>query len=50
MIEIWHVAVIVQLIVSLYLCWKVASLTQEVDDTQIVVGSILMDMDKDPQK
>jgi hypothetical protein len=49
-IEIWYVAVIVQLVVSLYLCWKVASLTQEVDDTQIVVGSILMDMDKDFQK
>jgi hypothetical protein len=50
MIEIWYVAVIVQLIVSLYLCWKVASLTQEVEDTQIVLGSILYDLDKDPQK
>ena len=42
--EILYVAVIVQLIVSLYLCWKVFDLTKEIDDTQIVVGSILYDM------
>ena len=44
--EILYVAVIVQLIVSLYLCWKVFDLTKEINDTQIVVGSILYDVDK----
>jgi hypothetical protein len=44
--EILYVAVIVQLVVSLYLCWKVFDLTKEIDDTQIVVGSILHDVNK----
>lgn len=44
--EILYVAVIVQLIVSLYLCWKVFDLTKEINDTQIVVGSILYDVNK----
>lgn len=44
MIEVLYVAVIVQLIVSLYLCWKVFDLTKEINDTQIVVGGILYDM------
>ena len=44
--EILYVAVIVQLIVSLYLCWKVFDLTKEINDTQIVIGSILYDVNK----
>lgn len=44
MIEVLYVAVIVQLIVSAYLSWRVFDLTKEVEDTQVVVGSILYDM------
>ena len=44
--EILYVAVIVQLIVSAYLCWRVFDLTKEIEDTQIVVGSILYDVNK----
>ena len=42
--EVWYVIVVVQLIVSLYLAWKVHDLAKEIDDTQIVVGGILYDM------
>jgi len=44
MIDIWYAIVIIQLVVSLYLTWKVHSLAKEIDDTQIVVGGILYDM------
>jgi len=42
--QIWYVIVIIQLVVSLYLAWKVHSLAKEINDTQIVVGGILYDM------
>lgn len=44
MIDVWYIIVIIQLVVSLYLAWKVHSLAKEIDDTQIVVGGILYDM------
>jgi len=44
MIEVWYVIVIIQLVVSLYLAWKVHSLAKEINDTQIVVGGILYEM------
>jgi len=44
MIEVWYVIVIVQLVVSLYLAWKVHDLAKEINDTQIVVGGILYEM------
>jgi hypothetical protein len=44
MIDVWYVIVIIQLIVSLYLTWKVHSLAKEVDDTQIVLGGVLYEM------
>jgi len=39
--EIWFGIVIGHLVVSLYLAWKVHDLTKEVNDTQIVLGSVL---------
>lgn len=44
MIEVWYAIVIIQLVVSLYLSWKVHSLAKEVDDTQIVLGGVLYEM------
>lgn len=44
MIEVWYAIVIIQLVVSLYLAWKVHSLAKEVDDTQIVLGGVLYEM------
>lgn len=41
MMEIWFGIVIGHLVVSLYLAWKVHDLTKEVNDTQIVLGSVL---------
>lgn len=44
MIEVWYAIVIIQLVVSLYLAWKVHSLAKEIDDTQIVLGGVLYEM------
>jgi hypothetical protein len=41
MMEIWFGIVIAQLVVSLYLAWKAHDLTKEIEDTQIVLGSVL---------
>ena len=38
-----QIAVAVQLIVSLYLTHRVWKLQEEVEDTQMVIGAILMD-------
>lgn len=42
-----EMAVVAQLVVSLYLAYKVGRLEGELEDTQTVVGSILMDMDNE---
>lgn len=41
-----EMALVAQLVVSLYLAHKVGKLQDEIEDTQAVVGSILMEMDK----
>jgi hypothetical protein len=38
-----EVVVVAQLVVSLYLAYRVGSLQDEVDDTQMVLGSVLME-------
>ena len=38
-----QIAVAVQLIVSLYLTHRVWKLQEEIEDTQMVIGAILMD-------
>ena len=39
-----EMAVVAQLVVSLYLAYKVGRLQDEVDDTQLVLGSVLMEI------
>ncbi len=39
-----EVAVVAQLVVSLYLAHKVGRLEGELDDTQMVLGSVLMEI------
>lgn len=39
-----EIAVVAQLVVSLYLAYKVGRLQDEVDDTQMVLGSVLMEI------
>ena len=39
-----EVAVVAQLVVSLYLAYRVGRLQDEVDDTQMVLGSVLMEI------
>ena len=46
MIEQVWIVVVVQLIVSLYLAWKVTRLSAEAEMMQVIVGGILMDIDK----
>ena len=41
-----EMALVAQIVVSLYLAHKVGKLQDEIEDTQTVVGSILMEMDK----
>ena len=38
-----EMVVVAQLVVSLYLAYKVGRLQDEVDDTQMVLGSVLME-------
>lgn len=38
-----EMAVVAQLVVSLYLAYKVGRLQDEIDDTQMVLGAILME-------
>ena len=46
MIEQVWIIIVVQLIVSLYLAWKVTRLSAEAEMMQVIVGGILMDIDK----
>ena len=46
MIEQVWIVIVVQLIVSLYLAWKVTRLSAEAEMMQVIVGGILMDIDK----
>ena len=39
-----EMAVVAQLVVSLYLAYKVGRLEGELDDTQLVLGSVLMEI------
>ena len=39
-----EMAVVAQLVVSLYLAYKVGRLQDELDDTQMVLGSVLMEI------
>ena len=43
--QTWAV-IIVQLVVTLYLAWKVNRLSAEAEMMQVIVGSILMDMEE----
>lgn len=46
MIEQVWIVIVVQLIISLYLAWKVTRLSAEAEMMQVIVGGILMDLDK----
>lgn len=46
MIDQMWVVIVVQLVISLYLAWKVNRLSNEAEMMQVIVGSILMDMEK----
>ena len=46
MIDQTWVVIIAQLVVTLYLAWKVNRLSNEAEMMQVIVGSILMDMEK----
>ena len=46
MIEQVWIVIVVQLIISLYLAWKVTRLSAEAEMMQVIVGGILMDIDK----
>lgn len=46
MIDQTWVVIIAQLIVTLYLAWKVNKLSSENEMMQVIVGGILMDMEK----
>ena len=51
MIDQMWVVIVVQLVISLYLAWKVSKLSSEAEMMQVIVGGILMDLDKeDPLK
>lgn len=45
--QMWVIIIIVQLVVSLFLAWKVSKLSSEVEMVQVVVGGILMDFHKE---
>ena len=50
MIDQTWVVIIAQLVVTLYLAWKVNRLSNEAEMMQVIVGSILMDMEKLPKR
>jgi len=49
MVDVWWI-VIAQLVVTLYLAWKVFSLTDALDKTQMVLGHMIMEVDKIPKR
>ena len=50
MIDQMWVVIVIQLIISLYLAWKVSRLSAEAEMMQVIVGGILMEIDKSNQK
>ena len=49
MVDVWWI-VIAQLVITLYLAWKVFSLTDALDKTQMVLGHMIMEVDKIPKR
>ena len=50
MIDQMWVVIVIQLIISLYLAWKVSRLSAEAEMMQVIVGGILMDMEILPKQ
>ena len=46
--HVW-VVIIVQLVISLYLAWKISKLSDEYEMMQVIVGAILMGLDKESE-
>jgi len=42
--EVWYAIVVLELIVLLYLAWKVHSLAEDVWMAEMVIGSVLAEM------
>jgi hypothetical protein len=49
MVDVWWI-VIAQLVVTLYLAWKVFSLTDALEKTQLVLGHMIMEVEKIPKR
>jgi len=49
MVDVWWI-VIAQLVITLYLAWKVFSLTDALEKTQLVLGHMIMEVDKIPKR
>jgi len=48
--EVWYAIVVLELIVLLYLAWKVHSLVEDVWMAEMVIGSILAEMHEKEEK
>ena len=49
MIDHMWVVIIVQLVISLYLAWKISKLSAEHEMMEVIVGAILMGLDKESE-
>lgn len=49
MIDTVWVVIVVQLLVSLYLAWKVGKLSHELEMMKFIVGGILMDLNEEEE-
>jgi len=49
MIDVWWI-VIAQLVVTLYLAWKVYGLADDLEKTQLVLGHMILEVDKLPNR
>ena len=48
--EVWYAIVILELIILLYLAWKVHSLAEDVWMAEMVIGSVLAEMHEKEEK
>ena len=48
--EVWYAIVILELIILLYLAWKVHSLAEDVWMAEMVIGSVLAEMNEKEEK